>query len=223
MSDTRRRRRSSDRAWARWGATLVVLALLPACIPDTEKTVSESRDDRAHHEREAEMSRELAARDQLIRQQAEQIRNLQGVTDERAKLIPHAARIEIDALSGGYNDDGRPGDDGVAVYIEPFDDDGDSVKAAGSLTVEVVELSAPESSRVLASATLEGAALRKAWYGRFMTAHFTVKMPWRDGVPTRGELVVRARFVDWVSGAGLTAVRLVKVSPAAAATTRPAP
>src|SRR5262249_7706946 len=99
-----------------------------------------------------------------------------------------------------------------------FDADGDVIKAAGTATVQALDLAAGPEGQLLAECNLDEAALRKAWYGQFMTSHFTVKCPWRPGRTARGDVTIRVRFVDLVTGKPFEAVKQVNV---ATASTRP--
>jgi hypothetical protein len=50
------------------------------------------------------------------------------------------AKIELKPLTGGDDFDGKPGDDGVKVYLVPFDETGDKIKAAGWITIDIFDL-----------------------------------------------------------------------------------
>jgi hypothetical protein len=203
---------------------LLAMAAAGGCIPDNRQTLNEAAERRALEDKVAALQRDVASRDAMIADQAARIRELQRIDPRTAAFIPHAERIEIEAMSGTYDDnrDGRP--DGIVVYLRALDADGDVVKAGGTITVQGLDLQNPPESQVVAECALDAEAVRKAWYGKFLTAHYTIKCPWKSGPPTHPDLTLRVRFIDLVTGRPLEAVRQVKVvgiRDGAGAPTRP--
>jgi len=195
----------------RFAVCTVIVAT--GCI-DSGKTVQDAREQNNLERKVADLERELQARDQTLRDQRRQIQTLQGIDGdgERLKLIPHADRIEIDPLSGGYGGDARSGSEGLVVYLQTFDQDGDPIKAAGSVDLEVLDLNAPPDRQLIAECKYDPAALRQTWYSKFLTSHYTLKCPWKSGPPPRATLTLRARFVDLVTGKTFELVKQVKVN-----------
>ncbi len=189
---------------------IAAIGCIPGCF-DSEKTVQEAKQRHDLERKVADLERELQTRDQTGRAQHAQIQTLQGIDPDRMKLIPHADRVEIDPLSGGYGGDARSGSEGVAVYLRTFDDEGDPVKAAGSVELQVLDLAAPPDRQLLAECKLDGAALRKTWYSKFMTGHYTLKCPWKNGPPQHSALTIRVRFTDLLTGRVFDLVKQVNV------------
>jgi len=124
-------------------------------------------------------------------------------------------KIEIASLSGGVDLDDAPGDDGVRVHLRPRDADGYIVKAPGRVTVQLTDLTDPNLPRLLGVCVVDDAeALRKSWYGRFGTNHFTVDCPFAADVtlPSSRSVVVHAEFTGYLTGRTLTAVKEVAIS-----------
>lgn len=198
----------------RSAAIVALLCALPSGCDDAgRKTVKEAQEQRALEGRIRELEREVVSRDDLLRAQARQIQAMQGMGGpERLQRLPHAVRIELDALTGGFDSDKQTGDEGVVVYLRPYDSDNDVIKAAGAARVVLVDLAASGEAKTLGECVLDEAGLRKAWYGRFMTGHYTIKCPWRGSPPTRPEVTVRVQFIDAVTGETFEQVKLVKVT-----------
>lgn len=197
---------------------MIVPGLLAALLccgcppPNGTQTIAEAQRLRDLEERTRRLEGDLAARDDVIRRQADQIRELQQqAAGAPAAQLSHASRIELDAMTGGYDADGSPGDDGVVVYVRPYDVDGDSLKAAGSVRVQVLDLAAAGDAQTVGEVSLDAAALRKTWYGKLMTSHYTIRCPWRAGPPQHADLVVRVQFIDLLTGKPFEEVRQVKV------------
>jgi hypothetical protein len=171
------------------------------------KMVKEIESLRRNQER---LERSLADRDLLAARLTQQIRNLQELGPDRPAAIFAPVQLEIASLSGGGDYDGKPGDDGVTIYLRPRDADGDPVKAPGRIKVQLLDNSTIESPRPLGVYVFsEPEELRRAWYSRFGTQHYALKCPFppEAALPPTRKLNVSVEFVDYLTGATLTAVR----------------
>lgn len=143
---------------------------------------------------------------------------------EVTEATPRVAAIEIDFLSGPTADSSAPaqsnGQRTVAVYIKPLDGRGRFLQATGTMQVEVSRLttlpalgetSKPDSpARLLAARSLTPLQLRDAYRTGFTGTYYVVEL----GVPDTelappGQLLLRARFHDAITGADFEASRIV--------------
>jgi len=111
-------------------------------------------------------------------------------------------RIKILSRSGGVDLDGEPGDDGVVVYMQPIDVEGDVIKAAGAISIQLTDLTHLGEPHLIETFEFDAPdVIRKLWYGGFMTNHYTLKCPFPESlttVPT--EVHIRIVFLDWLTG-----------------------
>ncbi len=148
-------------------------------------------------------ARTIVEKDAAILSQAARIRELQNLKGKQSiDNLVHVAKIELAPLSGGYDDDEDSVDEGVVVYLRSLDQDGDIIKATGSVRVRLYDLSKPEGQQLVGSLELDAAGLRPLWFGRFLTSHYSIKVPWADGAK-RAEhesITVHVTFTDLLSG-----------------------
>jgi hypothetical protein len=166
-----------------------------------------------------ELARSVAQKDERLSAQNQRIQELQGLSGERAiENLVHVDKIEIDRLSGGYDDNRDGVDDGVAVYLRLLDRDGDAVKASGGARVRLLDLARPDGSQLVGELSLDAAALRPLWYGRMLTYHYTIKVPWAGEAkrPEHKSITVVVDFTELLSGKTFTAQKVVDVSGAEA-------
>ena len=194
-------------------ATVALFLLAPsgaACtksgvIADYEKRVIELQDQL----RECE-TRRLSDKERFN----QLVRRVQGGSTE-PQFDPDRlftpVEIQIDPLTGGSNWDGKPGDDGVTVYLKPVDRDGDAVKAAGDVRIEILDLDNPPDQQLVGRYGVEADQLGKLWYGKLMTQHYTFECPWTKSKPRHGQLTVRVKFIDYATKKTLTAQGLCAV------------
>lgn len=157
------------------------------------------------------LTNDLATRDTIIEVQRKQIVTLQRLGDKRLDKIYHVTAIKLDRLTGGDNYDGKPGDDGVTVYVQPVDQDGHVLKAAGGIHIELFDLANPDGKRRIGEYQWDSEHARKLWHGRFMTYHYKMECPWRLGPPAHTEITVRAEFTDYLTGLTFREQKLVTV------------
>ncbi len=158
------------------------------------------------------LKEEVAAKDQVIQMmKVDQARRL-GLKPEELEQLIVPVKIELERLSGGYDDDGKPGDDGIVLYVQPIDRNGDVIKAAGSLTVTLLDLANPPEQYLLGEYRFDVKTTRGLWYGRLWSSHFTVHCPWYQGKPPmHNEITARVEFLDLLTGQKLTAQGVYKI------------
>lgn len=208
---------------------LLAAVLCPAgCanVVPAEKYQTVQRELQHANERNRELETTIAAQQQTIRDLGARITALRQLDGDLEQLLIVPERIELARLSGGYDDDGRPGDDGLVLYVQPFDRDQHVVKAAGTLTVKLLDPLNPPNSITYATYEFDLQHTRQLWYGRLMTQHFSVKCPWPQGhLPVHNEIIAHVVFTDLITGKSLTATGAFKINfpPAATMPATPKP
>jgi hypothetical protein len=192
----------------------VLLLALSACRSPADWTGLQQENQALRQDR-SRLERALAKRDATIADLHAQVENLQSFDPDRPADLFAPVKLEIVSLSGGRDYDGRPGDDGVTVYLRPRDADGDIIKAPGRITIQLLDNSDLDAPRVLGiCAVTDPDVVRRSWYGRFGTNHYTIDCPFPPDVLSLvpRQVTVSAEFVDYLTGARLTAVKEVSVS-----------
>jgi hypothetical protein len=136
----------------------------------------------------------------------------QAAAPRDVEKLYYPVEIRLVRRTGGVNTDGKPGDDAVNVYIQPIDRNGDIVKAAGEIDVQLYDLAEPDDRQLVGEMHVPLDEAGKAWYGQLMTQHFTVVCPWKNGPPKHGTITVRASFTDYLTGAALHAQTTCEVA-----------
>jgi len=164
------------------------------------------KDNEALGRRVARLERTVAQRDSTIAMMRQQIGKLKGYGPNRPADLFAPVRIEIVSRSGGQDYDGHPGDDGVTVYLRPRDADGDIVKSPGRISIQLLDNTKLDAPKVVGVYRFEDPErLRKTWYGKLGTQHYTLKCPFPPGFVSPPRLDVKVEFVDYLTGALLTA------------------
>lgn len=159
----------------------------------------------------ARLTNELAAHQAAIDALNRQLQVARGLTDEDLKRLFYPEKILIDGLSGGEDYDGKPGDDGVTVYLRPVDRMGDTIKVAGDIRIELYDLAAEPGHNRVGECTLTPEQAIELWHGKLLTNHFTIRCPWTAGPPQHPEITIRATFKDYLTQRVMTAQSVVTV------------
>jgi hypothetical protein len=191
----------------------VLAAALPACTYRPPPDVA-AENERLRSEL-ADRTREKAELSVSLEETRRQLREARGISDDQLARVAYPESLLFDTLTGGDDYDGKPGDDGVTVYLKPLDREGDVIKASGDLRIELYDLESPEGSKLLGTYEFPVDALRKLWYGKFMTYHYTLRCPWRAGPPAHPEITVRAIFTDYLTKRVVTAQTVCRFRAAA--------
>jgi len=166
---------------------------------------------------------ELEARQATIQELTRRLEQARGIKDEDLKKIFRPEKLVIDGLSGGYDADGQPGDDGIVVYLRPVDAEGDALKIAGDIRIQLYDLAAPPAQNLLGEYFVPVEQSRELWHGKLMTNHYTVRCPWLRGPPKNPEVTIRATFVDYLTQRVISAQRTCTVNVPPERGARPTP
>jgi len=183
----------------------MVLLFAPGCNYVTgEKFQATQRELQLTQEKVAGLEDDLVDRQENIRTLQSRIAELRKMDADDVDKLVVPVRIELEKLSGGYDRDGKAGDDGIRLFIRPIDRDQHVIKAAGSLKVQLYDLANPDGKQLLFERAFDVDQTRGLWYGRGWTHHFTVRCPWVDGKPpANDEITARVVFTDLLTGKSL--------------------
>ena len=126
----------------------------------------------------------------------------------------HVVDVRLTKFTGLYDEDKDGKIDQLCVYLKPVDADGDVVKAAGHVTVQLWDLSGQNSEALLGEWRVSSEDLRKEWFSSLMTVNYRLRFPledqWTDPALS---LTVRVVFKDYLTGEEHKAQRAVKPRP----------
>src|SRR5205814_1655094 len=88
-----------------------------------------------------------------------------SLSEDRLQKLFTVHGIRLGKLTGGDRSDPKSAtDDALKVYVVPFDEAGDALKAAGRFTVEAFDLAKPQSQKI-GTWTFDTDQARKSWFG----------------------------------------------------------
>lgn len=195
---------------AAW-AMLIGTALLSGCA---DKTVDIRRELISTRDDLGQSQRRIVELQSQLEQCQNQVQTLTNLGDERLQDVYLVQRVEIGRRSSGVSTDDQEGDDALRVYVEPIDQFGHVIKAAGAITVRLFDLAAPPDT-LIGECVLTPKEAGSLWTGSFTGSYFMLTCPW-NRPPTVDEITVRVEFTDYATGKTFTAQRVVKAQPSRA-------
>ena len=178
--------------------------LLPACRAGGEKSVEKANDDlrRTVLDLEGKVAALQGRNAELTAKLEESERARAGALPKDVlEAIPRCVGVSIGGLSG-YQPARRDQPAKIVIDLEPTDALGRFVQIVGTLHVEARALG-PVGSDAKSGEALEAelgpAQLREAYRGGLLGPRYTVEIP-ASGVWPPGDLVMRVRFVDALTG-----------------------
>ena len=116
------------------------------------------------------------------------------LTSEQADVLFRAEGLRINTLlTGGLDEDGRPGDELLSVVLEPFDADEQTLKLPGEVTIELIDPAAGENARTIGRWNWDATQVRDAWHSSLIVAGFKFRLDW-SSPPAHETLVLHARL-----------------------------
>lgn len=192
-------------------AVLAVLICLIGCeVPDRQRDLSLERQRDVAEAKVRQLTGEVEKLSGSLKQQEEQIGNLQRLGDRRLDNLFSVEEIELSRHSGGIDLDKKPGQDAIKVFLLPRDKSGSVLKAAGDVKIQLFDLAQAEGKTLLDEFIFPVKDISDHWSGGFMTYHYSFECKW-ETPPEHSEITVRATFTDYLTGKTFTAQKLCKI------------
>ncbi len=188
------------------GAAGIIGLALAGCVGPSKSspTANMQKQVSALEAQVAQLQQRVANQEETIENQRKQIASLQELGPNRPLRLAPLEGIRFASLSGGYDPTGNGADQGVVLYVQPYDADGNAIKAAGDLTVRLFNLNDPAGPQLIAQYEWNSDQLRRIWNDRFMTGHFSAVCLWpKDYQPPR-QVTAQAQFLDFLTGKTFT-------------------
>ena len=127
----------------------------------------------------------------------------------KAENLYNLQSLVITRYTGFYEDDGKK--KRLLVYIQPIDEQGDVIKAAGSVDVQLWDLSKPDKA-LFAEWRIEPDELKKMWVATLFSINYRLPFDVADKIAgLAGDLTVRVTLTDYLSGKVFTEQKVVKL------------
>jgi len=141
-----------------------------------------------------------------------QVQVLSGLPEEaRGENLYPLESVKIGRYTNLYDKDGDGSKEKLIVYIQPIDQQGDVVKAAGAVDVQLWNLNNQADKALLGQWRVEQEELKKLWFGTLITINYRLTFDVAGIVESFAEpLTVKVAFTDYLSGKVFEAQEVIK-------------
>jgi outer membrane murein-binding lipoprotein Lpp len=141
-----------------------------------------------------------------------QVKQLAAMSSEaKLEALPDLVRIELGRRTGVLDSDKDGRKDKLVVYVRPYDKMADTIKAPGSIRLQLWDLNADADGAQIGQWDIGGAELKGYWAGTFLTNYYRLKFDVGELlVGHEGELTLNVTFTDYITGKVLTAQKVLK-------------
>jgi hypothetical protein len=189
---------------------LVCAILLTGCGSPNVASIEVRKQNQSLREELETLKRAREADAATIQSLQQQVGTLPTLPQDRLEKLFTTHGLTLGRLTGGADlDREKPGDEGLKIYATPTDDQGESLKAAGSFTVEAYDLTTNPPATV-GKWTFDTKAARQQWLGSVLARAFVLTCPWQTP-PQHAELTVKVTFRDELTGRDFHQQKVVKV------------
>jgi len=195
------------------GFALTVLAALgvSGCgIGSERKTPAEMRAEKLEQEK-AGLTGDMQQYRAEIEQLRAQVRSLSALPKDQSNNPYEVMTIRIGKISNFFDKDNNGTQEKLVVYLQPMDAEGDVIKAAGTVVVQLWNLDNPSGEALLGQWQVSPAELRKLWFNSLTATAYrlTFDRP-ADLEVFSTPLTVKATFSDYLTGETFRAQHVIK-------------
>ena len=188
-----------------------LLALAAGCESGgTSRTAMASEIEKLSQEK-AELNSQIEQLKSESGQLRKQIKVLSGLSEDEIEDLYKLQRIKIGGYTNFYDKDKDGKKEMLIVYIQPVDQDGDVIKVAGAMQVQLWDLNSPDANEALiAEWDVPPNELRKLWYAALKT-NYRLSFDIADKIDSLEEPVtVKVSFTDYLTGKVFTEQTVIK-------------
>jgi len=192
--------------------TAVVMLIIPAGCQTTESTGSLRDKIKILTQEKAQLQQQLEQTQAQTEQLKKQVKTLSGLTPElRLENLYDLQNIKVGRYTDLYDKDKDGKKETLIVYLQPIDENGDVVKAAGSVDVQLWDLSRKADDTLLAQWQVGPEELRKLWFATIVTINYRLTFNVADKVSSfDNPLTVKVTFTDYLTGKVFSKQKVIK-------------
>lgn len=157
---------------------------------------------KALKQEKTQLREQIEASEKEVEQLKEQVHVLSGLPgEEKAENLYNVQIIKVTRYTNLYDkdDDGRY--EKLIVYLQAIDEEGDVVKATGSVDVQLWDLDKEGDKALLGKWHVGAGELKKLWFSTIVTTNYRMTYDVSEIISEYKEaLTVKVTFTDYVTG-----------------------
>jgi len=189
---------------------ITIACLIAGCQND--RTSSKTPDLKSLQQENKLLSNQLNQCNLQAAQLKQQVENLTSIrASVKAQDIYNLQQIKISRFTNFYDEDEDGKKENLTVYFHPADDCGDSIKAAGSVEVQLWDLSKEGDNALLAVWKKDSVELKKLWFTSLLGPNYRLIFDVKDKIEMLDKpLTLKVTFTDYLTGRTFTEQKVIK-------------
>ncbi len=162
-------------------------------------------------EQNRQLTDELEQRREENEQLKGQIQTLNNFSVDDPEQIYQLQAVKIGRFTNLYDKNNDNIKEMLIVYFQPLDSEGDIIKAAGSVDVELWDLNKQKQQAFLGKWRLEPDQLRKLWFATLLATNYRLNFDISDIAENiEYPLTVKLTFTDYLTGKVFKEQKVIK-------------
>lgn len=158
-----------------------------------------------------ELTRQIEQTQSENKQLRKQIEVLSGLPQDKFESLCKVQRIKLTKYTNLYDKDEDGRKDKLIVYIQPVDEDGDTIKAAGAVDVQLWDLNKKDDKALLGEWHIKPRELKKLWLSALLATNYRLTFDVTDKIDSFEEpLTVKITFTDYLTGKVFKEQKVIK-------------
>ncbi len=146
------------------------------------------------------------------KQLKQQVQVLSGLPEDvKLENLNRLENVKIGRYTGFFDKDKDGKKEKLIVYIQPADEQGDTIKAVGAVDVQLWDLNKTDGEALLGQWKVEPAELKKLWFATLVTINYRLTFDVTDIVESLKEpFTVKVTFTDYLTGKVFKEQKVIK-------------
>ena len=151
----------------------------------------------------------LQAENKSLQGQLQVLQNLPK--DVKLENLCRPGQIKVTRYTGFYDKDKDGKRESLIVYIKPYDENGDLIKASGAVDIQLWDLNRKDGSALLGQWHIKPEELKKLWFSSVMSTGYRLTFNVKEHVESfKQPFTVKVTFTDYLTGEVFKEQRVIK-------------
>jgi hypothetical protein len=179
-----------------------MLAFIAGCGEDNSRDFSLEEELDTLRLEKTDLARQVEKANAQNQKLQKQMQILAGLKENiKPEKIYDLQNVKIGRYTNLFDKDKDGKEEKLIVYLQPIDDEGDVIKAAGKVDVELWDLSKKSENAKIGQWRVEPDELKKLWFATVVTINYRLTFDISDKVDKfETPLTVKITFTDYLTG-----------------------
>jgi TolA-binding protein len=189
----------------------IFLILVEGCASPDEKESVAVQIEQLTQEK-TQLQKQIEQSEKENEQLKQQLQVLSGLPEEvKLENLNRLENIKIGRYTGFFDKDNDGKKEKLIVYLQPTDEQGDALKAAGTAEVQLWDLNKTKGQAMLGQWKVEPGELKKLWFETLVSIYYRLTFDVADIVESLEEPpTVKVTFTDYLTGKAFTEQKAIK-------------